>query len=179
MNVSFKSAADRLRDSVRDIPDFPQPGITFRDITPILSNGQMFRLTITIFSERYQRKSVDKIAAIDARGFIFAGAVANVLGIGFVPIRKKGKLPGPAYEVAYDLEYGSNTLCIHKDAIKPEERVVIIDDVLATGGTAAAAVQLVEKCGGKIVELGFLIELTALKGREKLGTNPVISVIQY
>jgi adenine phosphoribosyltransferase len=177
--VPFKSAADRLKDRIRNIPDFPQPGIMFRDITPILSDGQLFRLAITIFTERYQRKSIEKIAAIDARGFIFAGAVAHVLGVGFIPIRKKGKLPGAVHEVAYDLEYGSNTLTIHQDAIKPNERVIILDDVLATGGTAKAASELVEKCGGKIIEMAFLIELSELKGREKFPHIPTLSVIQY
>lgn len=179
MSIPFKSASDRLKDSVRDVPDFPKKGILFRDITPILSNGQMFRLAITIFAERYQRKSIEKVAAIDARGFIFAGAVAHVLGVGFIPIRKKGKLPGKTHDVSYDLEYGNNTLTIHEDAIKPGERVVIIDDVLATGGTAKAAADLVEKCGGKIVEMAFLIELTTLCGREKFPHIPVISIIQY
>jgi adenine phosphoribosyltransferase len=177
--IPFKSAADRLKDKVRDVPDFPLPGITYRDITPILADGQMFRLAITIFAERYQRKSIDKIAAIDARGFIFGGAVAHVLGIGLIPIRKKGKLPAKTHEISYDLEYGSNTLTIHEDAIRPDERVIIIDDVLATGGTAEAAAQLVQRCGGKIIEMAFLIELSALKGREKFPQIPVLSVIQY
>jgi len=179
MSIPFKSAGDRLKDCIRDIPDFPKPGILFRDITPILSNGQMFRLAITIFAERYQRKSIDKIAAIDARGFIFGGAVAHVLGVGFVPIRKKGKLPSKTFEVSYDLEYGNNVLTIHEDAIKPGERVIILDDVLATGGTAKAAADLVEKCGGKIIEMAFLIELQALAGREKFPGIPTISIIQY
>jgi adenine phosphoribosyltransferase len=179
MSLPFKSAGDRLKECIRDVPDFPQPGILFRDITPILSNGQMFRLAITIFVERYQRKSIEKVAAIDARGFIFAGAVAHVLGVGFVPIRKKGKLPGKVHEAAYNLEYGSNVLTIHEDGIKPGERVVIIDDVLATGGTAKAAADLVERCGGKIVEMAFLIELLDLHGREKFPEIPTISIIQY
>jgi adenine phosphoribosyltransferase len=179
MSFQFKSAIDRLKANIRDVPDFPKPGIVFKDITPILGNGQLFRLAITIFSERFQRRSVDKIVAIDARGFIFAGAVAHMLGIGLVPVRKKGKLPFTRHEESYSLEYGDNVVEIHVDAIKPGERVVIIDDLLATGGTAAAAAKLVEKCGGEIVEIAFLIELTFLPGRSKLAPRPVFAAIQY
>jgi adenine phosphoribosyltransferase len=179
LNFQFKSAIERLKANVRDIPDFPQPGIVFKDITPILSNGQLFRLAVTIFAERYQRKSIEKVVAIDARGFIFAGALAHILGVGFVPVRKKGKLPYKAYAADYALEYGTNTVELHIDSIEKGQRVVIVDDLLATGGTAAAAAQLVQECGGEIVEIAFLIELTALKGREKLGKHAVFSAIQY
>lgn len=175
----FKSAIERIKANVRDVPDFPKPGILFRDITPILANGQLFRLAVTIFAERYQRKSVDKIVAIDARGFIFGSALAHFLGIGLVLVRKKGKLPSNSYSADYDLEYGSATVEMHKDAIRPGERVVIIDDLLATGGTAAAAISLVQKCGGEIVEVAFLIELAALKGREKLQSAPIFAAITY
>jgi adenine phosphoribosyltransferase len=168
---------DRLKAHIRDIPDFPKPGIVFKDITPILSDGQLFRLAVTIFAERYQRKSVEKIVAIDARGFIFGGALAHYLGIGLAVVRKKGKLPYESHEAEYELEYGQGILEIHTDAVKPGQRVVIIDDLLATGGTAEAAAKLVQKCGGEIVELAFLVELAALKGREKLAKFPFFCAI--
>jgi adenine phosphoribosyltransferase len=168
---------DRLKAHIRDIPDFPKPGIVFKDITPILSDGQLFRLAVTIFAERYQRKSVEKIVAIDARGFIFGGALAHYLGIGLAVVRKKGKLPYESHEAEYELEYGQGVLEIHTDAVKPGQRVVIIDDLLATGGTAEAAAKLVAKCGGEIVELAFLVEISVLKGRERLAKYPVFCAI--
>jgi adenine phosphoribosyltransferase len=177
MTIPFRSAMDRLKANIRDIPDFPKPGIVFKDITPILSDGQLFRLAVTIFAERYQRKSVEKVVAIDARGFIFGGALAHYLGIGLAVVRKKGKLPFQSHEAEYELEYGQGVLEIHTDAIKPRQRVVIIDDLLATGGTAEAAGKLVEKCGGEIVEFAFLVELAALKGRERLAKYPVFCAI--
>lgn len=177
MSTSFKSAMDRLKAHIRDIPDFPKPGIVFKDITPILSDGQLFRLAVTIFAERYQRKSVEKIVAIDARGFIFGGALAHYLGIGLAVVRKKGKLPYESHEAEYELEYGQGVLEIHTDAVKPGQRVVIIDDLLATGGTAEAAAKLVAKCGGEIVELAFLVEISVLKGRERLAKYPVFCAI--
>ncbi len=179
MSTSFKSRMDRLKGSIRDVPDFPKKGIVFKDITPILTNGQLFRLAVTIFTERYQRKSVEKIVAIDARGFIFGGALAHYLGVGLAVVRKKGKLPYDSHEMEYALEYGTGILELHVDAIKKHERVVIIDDLLATGGTAEAAAKLVEKCGGEIVELAFLVELDFLKGRERLEKYPVFSAIRY
>ena len=179
MSTSFKSAMDRLKGNIRDVPDFPKPGIIFKDITPILSDGQLFRLAVTIFAERYQRKSVEKIVAIDARGFIFGGALAHYLGIGLAVVRKKGKLPYKSHEAEYALEYGQGILELHVDAVKPQQRVVIIDDLLATGGTAEAAAKLVEKCGGEIVELAFLVELGFLNGREKLAKYPIFSAISY
>jgi adenine phosphoribosyltransferase len=179
MTTSFKSAMDRLKGSIRDVPDFPKPGIVFKDITPILANGQLFRLAVTIFAERYQRKSVERIVAIDARGFIFGGALAHYLGIGLTIVRKKGKLPYTSHCEDYVLEYGQGQLEMHVDAVEKNQRVVIIDDLLATGGTAAAAARLVEKCGGEIVELAFLVELTFLKGRERLAKYPVFTAISY
>ena len=179
MSVSFRSGIERLKESIRETPDFPSPGVLFRDMSPILADGQLFRLAVTLFTDRYQRKSIDKIAAIDARGFIFAGAVANVLGIGMVPIRKKGKLPPPYIEAAYSLEYGTNTLTMYDQAIRPGERVVILDDVLATGGTAAAAAKLVTQCQATLVEIAFLIEISPLRGREVLKDFPAFSAIVY
>jgi adenine phosphoribosyltransferase len=179
MTTSFKSAMDRLKASIRDVPDFPKPGIVFKDITPILANGQLFRLAVTIFAERYQRKSVERIVAVDARGFIFGGALAHYLGIGMTIVRKKGKLPYTSHAQEYALEYGHAVLEMHTDAIEKHQRVVIIDDLLATGGTAEAAALLVEKCGGEIVELAFLVELSFLKGRERLAKYPVFSAISY
>jgi len=179
VSTSFKSAMDRLKAHIRDVPDFPKPGIVFKDITPILSDGQLFRLAVTIFAERYQRKSVEKIVAIDARGFILGGALAYHLGIGLAVVRKKGKLPYERISEEYALEYGTNTVEMHVDAIKPGQKAYIIDDLLATGGTAEAAAKLVEKCGGEIVELAFLVELEFLKGREKLSKYPVFSAITY
>ncbi len=168
---------DRLKLHIRDVPDFPKPGIVFKDITPILSDGQLFRLAVTIFAERYQRKSVEKIVAIDARGFIFGGALAHYLGIGLAVVRKKGKLPFDSHEAEYELEYGQGVLEIHTDAVKPGQRVVIIDDLLATGGTAEGAAKLVQMCGGEIVELAFLVEIAFLKGRERLAKYPLFCAI--
>jgi adenine phosphoribosyltransferase len=179
MSTQFKSAMERLKASIRDVPDFPKPGIVFKDITPILSNGQLFRLAVTIFAERYQRKSVERIVAIDARGFIFGGALAHYLGVGLTVVRKKGKLPFTSHEQEYELEYGQGVLEMHVDAVEKRQRVVIIDDLLATGGTVGAAAKLVEKCGGEIVELAFLVELGFLKGRERLSKYPIFSIINY
>ena len=179
MTTYFKSAIERLKGSIRDVPDFPKEGIVFKDITPILSNGQLFRLAVTIFAERYQRKSIERIVAIDARGFIFGVALAHYLGIGLSIVRKKGKLPYKSYQHEYELEYGQGTLELHVDAVEKNQRVVIIDDLLATGGTAEAAAKLVEKCGGEVVELAFLVELGFLHGREKLEKYSVFSAITY
>jgi len=179
MSIQFRSATERLKASVRDIPDFPKPGILFKDITPILTNGQLFRLAVTIFAERYQRKSIEKVVAIDARGFIFGGALAHFLGVGLVLVRKKGKLPSKCFHVDYDLEYGKNTVEMHIDSLEPGQRVVIIDDVLATGGTAKAAADLVQQTKAEIIEIAFLIELAGLKGRDKLAKHPVFSAITF
>lgn len=175
----LKSATDRLKNAVRNIPDFPEPGIIFRDISPILGDGQLFRLASTILSDRYLRRTVDAIVAIDARGFIFGSTLAYILGTGLVLVRKKGKLPFQTIEASYTLEYGSNTLQMHVDAIKPGQRVVVVDDVLATGGTLAATCHMVQQLGGELIEVAVLIELEALGGRAKLGPHPVHSIIQY
>jgi len=158
--VNFKSL-------IRTVPDFPAPGIRFRDITPLLASGTGFRHVIQLLSERYAGK-VDKVVGIEARGFIFGAAIAHSIGAGFVPIRKPGKLPGEAFGHDYELEYGKNRVEVHVDGLAKGERVVVIDDLLATGGTALAALALVEKCGGQVVECAFLIELTDLPGRARL-----------
>lgn len=167
----------RLAAAIRDVPDFPKPGILFKDITPILANPDLFREAVEIFVARHRNQGLGKVAAIDARGFIFGGAIAERLGVGFVPIRKKGKLPYRTHDESYDLEYGSNTIAVHVDAFHPGEPVLILDDLLATGGTAAAAARLVQRAGGRVAEIDFLIELTFLKGREKLAGFPVFAAI--
>ena len=167
----------RLAAAVRGIPDFPKPGILFFDIAPIIGDPGLFKECIDIFAARHQGRGIGKIAAIDARGFIFGGALADRLGAGFVPIRKKGKLPFKTYDESYDLEYGSATLSVHQDAFKAGEQVVVFDDLLATGGTAAAAARLVERAGGKVAEIDFLIELKELPGRAKLQDRQVYAAL--
>lgn len=175
-----KSATERLKAAIRDIPDFPTPGIGFKDITPLIQDGQLFRLAVTLLTERYQRRTIDSVAAIDARGFLFASAVAYCLGVGIVMIRKKGKLPYKTVSKTYDLEYGKNScLEVHEDAIEKGQKIVIIDDVLATGGTTGAAIDLIQQLGGEVLEASFLIELDFLKGREKLNSTPAFSLVHY
>ena len=159
----------RLVAAIRDVPDFPKAGITFKDITPVLANGPLFQEAIGWFVSQLQGTGVTKVVGIDARGFIFGAAVAHALGVGFVPIRKKGKLPWKTTSAAYQLEYGEATVEMHVDAVLPKERVAIIDDVLATGGTAAAAVSLLQNAGAELVGCFFFSELGFLNGREKLG----------
>src|ERR1700736_3006943 len=159
---------ERLRTSVRDVPDFPKKGIVFKDITPILNDGVLFRASIDVFLERCRGKKIDKIVGIDARGFLFGSAVAYELGIGFVPLRKKGRLPYKTETAAYTLEYAEAEMELHIDAIDRGEKVVLIDDLLATGGTSASAVTLIKKVGGYLVAAIFLIELEFLNGRKKL-----------
>ncbi len=179
MNLTEHEKANKIKAAIHDIPDFPQPGILFRDITPVLADKELFHLAVSIFAERYQKQKIDKIVAVEARGFILGAALAYALNIGFIPVRKPGKLPRQTFQEAYNLEYGNNTLEIHADCFKPGQRVVIIDDVLATGGTAAATAQLVQRVGGEVIEMGFLLELQFLEGRNKLGTTPVFSAIKY
>jgi len=164
---------------VRDIPDFPKPGIVFKDITPLLKEPSIFRDAIDAIAAHYEPKDIDVVVGIDARGFIFGSALAYRLGTGFVPIRKKGKLPYHTYEASYDLEYGTDTLAIHQDAFPPGSRVVICDDVIATGGTISASIELVEKLGGLMVGVAVLIELTFLKGREKFAHHEIFSLIEF
>src|SRR3954464_3264615 len=170
---------DKLRAAVRDVPDFPKKGIIFKDITPILGNGALFRASIDLFLERCRGQKIDKIVGIDARGFLFGSAVAYDLGIGFVPLRKKGRLPYKTESAAYTLEYGEAEMELHVDAISGGEKIVLIDDLLATGGTSASAVTLIKKVGGDLVEAIFLIELEFLKGREKLAPVPMTSFLKY
>lgn len=168
-----------LKSHIRDIPDFPKPGILFRDITPLLLDAQAFRLAVDTLVDRYKTKGISKIVAVESRGFVFAAPLAYDLGVGFVPLRKPGKLPHDTLSEAYMLEYGEAAIEIHTDAIAKGERVLIFDDLLATGGTAAASVALVRRLGGDIVEVSFIIELAGLKGRERLNGAPVFSLIQY
>lgn len=179
MNGGKPVVVDDLRRRIREIPDFPKPGIMFRDITPLLSDGQAFRQAIDYIGERYQDKRVDVVVGVEARGFIMGAALAYKLRAGNILIRKSGKLPYKTHRTTYSLEYGTDTLEIHQDAFRPGQRVLIADDLLATGGTISAAVDLVRQLGGEIVELAFLIELTALMGREKLKDYSVFSLIQY
>ncbi len=158
----------RLKDAVRDVLDFPKPGIVFKDITPILASGELFRAAIDEYIAAIGDEKPDKIIGIDARGFIFGAAIADRLGVGFVPVRKKGKLPWTTRGASYSLEYGEAHVEIHQDAVRPGERVVLIDDLLATGGTAAAALRLIEELGGEVLCLLFLIELSFLEGRKNL-----------
>lgn len=170
---------ERLREAIRDVHGFPKAGIVFKDITPILGDGKLFRGAIDLLLETADGEKVDKIVGIDARGFIFAAAVADRLGVGFVPVRKKGKLPWKCKEAAFSLEYGEAIVEIHEDAVRPRERILLVDDLLATGGTASAALKLLEELGAEIVAVSFLIELSFLKGREKLGSHTVRSTLNY
>jgi len=178
MTPAIPSVAE-ITAAIRNVPDFPKPGIQFKDITPVLADARLFAGAIELLTERFQPGSVDAVVGIDARGFIFAAAAAVKLRAGFVPVRKQGKLPYQTIEQNYALEYGNATVAIHTDALKPGSRVLLVDDLLATGGTAAAAVALVKKLGGQILEAGFLIELKFLNGREKLKEIPVRSLVVY
>jgi adenine phosphoribosyltransferase len=172
-------SAGRLRSHIRSIPDFPKKGILFRDITPLLLNRSVFGETIDLLYERYRGSGVSKVVSIESRGFIIGSVLAYRLGVGFVPVRKPHKLPAETIRESYTLEYGEDTLEMHKDAIVAGDSVVIVDDLLATGGTAMAASRLVERCGGTVMELAFLIELTFLDGRKKLQPRPVHALISY
>jgi adenine phosphoribosyltransferase len=175
----MRDASELLRSRVRDIPDFPQPGIVFKDITPLLADSVALSSVIDEIVVGLGRGTVDKVVGIEARGFIVAAPVAYHMAAGFVPIRKHGKLPWETEGENYQLEYGEETIEIHADAISPGERIAIVDDVLATGGTAAAAARLVERLGGTVVSMAFLIELAFLKGREKLEGYDIVSLLQY
>jgi adenine phosphoribosyltransferase len=170
---------DHLKQLIREVPDFPKPGINFYDITTLLKDKQGFRQTIDALGDHYRDTPIDVVVGIEARGYFFAPAMAHALGAGFVPVRKPKKLPSLVRSVEYDLEYGTDQLEIHSDAIEPGQKVLIIDDVLATGGTASAVARLIELLEGKVAGLGFVIELTFLHGRDKLGNYDVFSLLQY
>jgi adenine phosphoribosyltransferase len=168
-----------LARCIRTIPDFPKPGIMFRDITTLLLNPAAFRQSVDMLCAEFKDEKIDKIAAVESRGFTFGAAMAYTMGVGLIIIRKKGKLPHTTVSVSYELEYGTDTLEMHADAITPGERVLIVDDLLATGGTVRAVTELIKKLGGKIVGLGFLVELGDLKGRDKLKGYPVRSLVKF
>ncbi|MGE3488512.1 MAG: adenine phosphoribosyltransferase [Vicinamibacterales bacterium] len=170
---------DHLKAKIRHVPDFPKPGILFYDITTLLCDAQGFRDTVDALAAPYMGEDIDQVIGIESRGFILGAAVANALGCGFVPIRKPGKLPAATHKESYNLEYGTDALEIHQDACARDQRILIVDDVLATGGTARAAIDLARRAGGKVVGAAFLIELDFLKGRDKLAGEPVYSLLQY
>src|SRR5438874_2782249 len=173
------AALSEIERAIRNIPDFPKPGIQFKDITPVLADPRLFCGSIELLTDHFKPGSVDAVVGIDARGFIFAAAAALRLEAGFIPVRKKGKLPYQTHEQEYDLEYGTNVVAIHVDALKAGSRVLLIDDLLATGGTAAAAAELVKRLGARILEISFLIELSFLNGRKQLQDYPVRSLVVY
>lgn len=168
-----------LTHYIRDIPDFPKPGILFRDITPLLQNPTAFAEAVEALSRPYRDGRIDVVAGIESRGFIFGAALARLLDVGFVPIRKPGKLPAEKVREEYQLEYGTDAVEVHRDAVKPGQRVLMVDDLLATGGTMAASCALIERIGGRVAGVAFLIELTFLNGREKLKGREIYTVIRY
>lgn len=177
--MSLPSESLRLEDWIRDIPDFPQKGVLFKDITPMLQNGAAFHAAIEQLAAHYAGAGIQKVVGVESRGFIFGAPLAYMLNCGFVPVRKFGKLPYKTVNVEYALEYGTNVVEVHTDAIAPGERVLIVDDLLATGGTVLAALELVEKLGGQIAGIAFLVELTFLRGREHLKDHDVFALIKY
>lgn len=168
-----------LEKSIRNIPDFPKKGILFRDVTTLIQNREAFKKSVDLLAKKYKGKGFDKVVGVEARGFIFGAAVAHKIGAGFVPVRKKGKLPFKTISASYELEYGTDTLEMHQDAIRPGEKILIIDDLLATGGTVKAVTDLVKQLGGKIGAIAFVIELVDLKGKEKLKDYPVFSLVKF
>jgi adenine phosphoribosyltransferase len=170
---------ERLKAAIRDVPDFPQPGILFRDITPVLLDPDLLRAAIRLFVDRHRDHPPVKVAGIESRGFILGAAVAAELGAGFIPVRKVGKLPAPSIQATYALEYGEATLELHVDAVAEGDPILLIDDLLATGGTAAAAASLIQQLGGKITEIDFLVELGFLHGRDRLSDYTVFAPIAY
>lgn len=175
----MKDSMAEIRGAIRDIADFPKPGIVFKDITPLLANGPLFSRTIDLLAQRYRDQKIDIVLGIESRGFIIGAALAYKLGAGFSVVRKPGKLPYQTHSASYELEYGTDTLEIHIDAIPKRARVIIADDLIATGGTAAATAQLVSKLGGTVVECAFVIELAFLDGRAKLAPHGVFSILRY
>jgi len=168
-----------IKDTIRSIPGWPIEEVIFRDLTTLMQNPAAYKETCDIFYKRYKEMPVDKVVGIDARGFVFGGVLAYHLNVGFVPVRKKGKLPHKTIEASYSLEYGESVVEMHADAIEPGEKVVIIDDLIATGGTIGAAVSLVKKLGGDILECGFVVELPDLKGREKIKDQKIFSICEF
>lgn len=168
-----------LKEQIRDVPDFPKPGIVFKDITPLLQNHSAFERIIRNFVDRYAGKGIDAVVGIESRGFLFGAPLAHQLGASFIPVRKKGKLPYKTVDISYDLEYGSATIEMHTDAISKGQNVVVVDDLLATGGTAGAACELVRGQGGRVVECAFVVELSFLGGREKIPETPIYSLVSY
>ncbi len=168
-----------VRSAIRDIPDFPREGIIFKDITPVLQDADLLKRVVDAFSDRYRSMRIDKVLAVEARGFIVGAPLAVEIGAGFVPLRKAGKLPYRTTAETFDLEYGTDTLEVHEDAVSPGERVLVIDDLLATGGTAEASLKLARRLGGEVVELAFMVELRFLSGRDKLVDIPVHSLIEF
>ena len=168
-----------LKSKIRSVPDFPKAGINFFDITTLLRDKDGFRLTIEALAKPFEGENIDVVVGVESRGFILGGAVADRLGTGFAPVRKKGKLPSETVQETYDLEYGTDCLEIHSDAVETGQKVLIVDDVLATGGTAAATIKLIRRLGGDVRSLAFLIELEFLNGRARLGTEKVFSVLKY
>jgi len=177
--IALAPTAEEIAGAIRNVPDFPKAGIQFKDITPVLADARLFSGSIDLLTDGLKPGMVDAVVGIDARGFIFAAAAAVKLEAGFIPIRKKGKLPYQTHEEQYELEYGTATVAVHVDALRPGNRVLLLDDLLATGGTAAAAAALVKKLGGEILQISFLIELGFLRGREKLKQYPVNSIVVY
>jgi len=168
-----------LEKSIRNIPDFPKPGILFRDVTTLIADKEAFKKAVDLLAKKYKGKKIDKVVGVEARGFIFGAAVANKINAGFVPVRKKGKLPFKTISTTYELEYGTDTLEIHKDAIKSGEKILIIDDLLATGGTVKAVIDLVRELKGNIAGIGFVIELVDLHGKDKFKEYPVYSLVKF
>ncbi|PYI53323.1 adenine phosphoribosyltransferase [Paenibacillus flagellatus] len=168
-----------LKEHIRVVPDFPQPGIRFKDITTLLNNGPVYKEVIDRLANHYRGQGIDLVAGPEARGFVIGAPLAYALGVGFVPIRKSGKLPGETIEAGYDLEYGKDKLAMHKDSIRPGQKVLIADDLLATGGTISTTINLIRQLGGDIVGAAFLIELTYLNGKDKLEGIDVLSLVQY
>lgn len=176
---NLEERMEDIKKYIREIPDWPKKGVSFKDITTLLKNKDAYKKAVDILCQRYKDKKIDKVICIEARGFILGGAIAHNIGAGVVPVRKKGKLPHKTHAVTYELEYGTDTLEIHQDAIEPGERVLIVDDVLATGGTMSAVAELVEKLKGEIVEIAFWLELTFLHGRDKLKDYPLFVISKY
>ncbi len=178
-SLGQQERADWLKRVIRDIPDFPTPGILFRDITPLLQDAHALRVALEGMAEPFKDAGIEQVVGVESRGFIFGAPLALLLNAGFVPVRKFGKLPAETIHVEYALEYGANTVEIHTDAIRPGQKVLIVDDLLATGGTVSATLNLVQRLGGEVVGIAFLVELSALQGRQRLQGHTIFSLIQY